>query len=98
MQATKADKKLVICYSYMEKLTQKLVDIFIIKIYVYKDKKVEFEWNFRKNNLALIHHKFCTNLTLNEYQQKILSSPKVSQILEGQSDKLRKVRSLWHHG
>ena len=43
-----ADMLQVIRYSHMEKLTQKLVDTFIKKIYVYKDKKVEIEWNFRQ--------------------------------------------------
>ncbi len=43
-----ADMKLVIRYSHMEKLTQELVDAFIKKIYVYKDKRVEIEWDFRE--------------------------------------------------
>ena len=41
------DMKQVIRYSHMEKLTQELVDVFIKKIYVYRDKRVEIEWNFR---------------------------------------------------
>lgn len=40
------DMKQVIRYSHMEKLTQELVDVFIKKIYVYRDKRVEIEWNF----------------------------------------------------
>jgi len=44
-----ADMKLVIRYSHMEELTQELVDIFIKKIYVYRDKRGEIEWNFREN-------------------------------------------------
>lgn len=43
-----ADMKQVIRYSHMEKLSQELVDIFIKKIYVYRDKRVEIEWNFRE--------------------------------------------------
>ena len=43
-----ADMKQVIRYSHMEKLTQKLVDTFVKKIYVYKDKMVKIEWNFRE--------------------------------------------------
>lgn len=43
-----ADMKQVIRYSHMEELTQELVDTFVKKIYVYKDKKVEIEWNFRE--------------------------------------------------
>ncbi len=46
---TEADMKQMIRYSHMEKLTQEIVDIFIKKIYVYRDKKVEIEWNFRMN-------------------------------------------------
>ena len=42
------DMKQVIRYSHMEKLTQELVDVFIKKIYVYRDKRVEIEWNFRE--------------------------------------------------
>lgn len=38
--------KQVIRYSHIEELTQDLVDIFIKKVYVYKDKRVEIEWNF----------------------------------------------------
>lgn len=43
-----ADMKQIIRYSHMEELTQELVDTFIEKIYVYKDKKVEIEWKFRE--------------------------------------------------
>ncbi|NBJ94299.1 recombinase family protein [Parablautia muri] len=41
------DMKQVIRYSHLEVLTQEVVDIFIRKIYVYKDKRVEIVWNFR---------------------------------------------------
>ena len=43
-----ADMKLVIRFSHMEKLTQELVDTFIKRIYVYKEKRVKIEWNFRE--------------------------------------------------
>ena len=43
-----ADMKQVIRYSHIEELTQGLVDTFIKRIYVYKDKRVEIEWNFRE--------------------------------------------------
>lgn len=46
---TEEDMKLVIRYSHLEVLTQEVVDIFIKKIYVYKDKRVEIVWNFREN-------------------------------------------------
>ena len=36
-----ADMKQIIRYSHMEELTQELVDTFIERIYVYKDKRVE---------------------------------------------------------
>ncbi len=44
---TEEDMKQVIRYSHLEALTQEVVDIFIKKIYVYKDKRVEIVWNFR---------------------------------------------------
>lgn len=43
-----ADMKQVIRYSHIEKLTQELVDTFVKKVYVYKDKRVKIEWNFRE--------------------------------------------------
>ena len=46
---TEEDMKQVIRYSHLEALTQEVVDIFIKKIYVYKDKRVEIVWNFREN-------------------------------------------------
>ena len=48
---TEEDMKQIIRYSHIEELTQEIVDIFIKKIYVYKDKRVEIEWNFRMNNV-----------------------------------------------
>ena len=35
--------------SYALGAVQAVVDTFIKRIYVYKDKKVEIEWNFREN-------------------------------------------------
>lgn len=46
-----ADMRQVIRFSHMEKLTQELVDAFIHKIYVYKDKRVEIKWSFKENNI-----------------------------------------------
>ena len=46
---TEEDMKQVIRYSHLETLTQEVADIFIKKIYVYKDKRVEIVWNFREN-------------------------------------------------
>ena len=43
-----ADMKQVVRYSHMEKLTQELVDTFVKKVYVYKDKRVEIMWDFRE--------------------------------------------------
>lgn len=39
--------KQIIRYSHIEELTQEVVDTFIKKVYAYKDKRVEIEWNFR---------------------------------------------------
>jgi len=38
--------KQIIRYSHIEELTQDLVDTFIERIYVYKDKRVEIKWKF----------------------------------------------------
>ena len=46
---TEEDMKQVIRFSHLEILTQEVVDIFIKKIYVYRDKRVEIEWNFNEN-------------------------------------------------
>lgn len=43
---TEEDMKLIIRYSHIEKLTSEVVDAFISKVYVYKNKKVEIEWSF----------------------------------------------------
>lgn len=45
-QKVEEDMKQIIRYSHLEELTQEVVDAFIKKIYVYKDKRVEIEWNF----------------------------------------------------
>lgn len=46
-----ADMRQVIRFSHIESITQELVDTFIRKIYVYKDKRVEIEWNFKENGI-----------------------------------------------
>ena len=38
--------KQIIRYSHIEELTQEVVDTFIRKVYAYKDKRIEIEWNF----------------------------------------------------
>lgn len=48
LERIEADMKLIIRYSHMEELTQELVDTFIERIYVYKDKRVEIKWKFRE--------------------------------------------------
>ena len=45
-QKAEADMKQIIRYSHIDKLTQDVVDTFISKVYVYKDKRVEIEWSF----------------------------------------------------
>lgn len=42
----KEDMKQIIRYSHIEELTQDVVDTFIKKVYAYKDKRIEIEWNF----------------------------------------------------
>lgn len=45
----KQEMKQIIRYSELGELTREVVDVFIKKIYVYKDKRVEIEWNFAEN-------------------------------------------------
>ena len=45
-QKAEADMKQIIRYSHIEELTQKVVDTFIRRVYAYKDKRIEIEWNF----------------------------------------------------
>ena len=42
----KQDIKEIIRFSQMEKLTQEAVDVFIKKVTIYRDKRVEIEWNY----------------------------------------------------
>ena len=42
----KQDMKQIIRYAHIETLTQDVVDTFIRKVTVYRDKRVEIEWNF----------------------------------------------------
>lgn len=45
-QKAEEDMKRIIRYSHIEELTQEVVDAFIKRVYAYKDKRVEIEWNF----------------------------------------------------
>jgi site-specific DNA recombinase len=45
-QKAEADMKQIIRYSHIEELTQEVVDTFIRRVYAYKDKRIEIEWNF----------------------------------------------------
>lgn len=45
-QKAEEDMKQIIRYSHIEVLTQEVVDTFIKKIYAYRDRRVEIEWNF----------------------------------------------------
>ncbi len=47
-QKTEEDMKQIIRYSHIEELNQEVVDIFLKKVYAYKDKRIEIEWNFRR--------------------------------------------------
>lgn len=42
----KLNMKEIIRFSLMEKLTQEAVDVFIKKVTIYRDKRVEIEWNY----------------------------------------------------
>lgn len=45
-QKSEEDMKQIIRYSHIEELTQEVVNAFIKRVYAYKDKRVEIEWNF----------------------------------------------------
>lgn len=45
-QKAEADMRQIIRYSHIEKLTEEVADVFIKRIYVYKGRKIEIEWNF----------------------------------------------------
>lgn len=45
-EGKKQDMRQIIPYCHMEKLTREIADTFIKRIYVYKDKRVEIEWDF----------------------------------------------------
>lgn len=45
-QKAEEDMKQIIRYSHIEELTQEVVHTFIKRVYAYKDKRVEIEWNF----------------------------------------------------
>ena len=49
-QKTEEDMKQIIRYSHIEELTQEVVDTFIKRVYAYKDKRVDIEWNFRADH------------------------------------------------
>lgn len=49
---TEEDMKQIIWYSHLETLTQEVVDTFVKKIYIYKDKKVEIEWSFSDGRVS----------------------------------------------
>ena len=42
----KQDRKQIIRHSHLKALTQEVVDAFIRRVTVYKDKRVEIEWDF----------------------------------------------------
>lgn len=42
----KEEMQQIIQFFHIEELTQEVVDIFIKRVYVYKDKRIEIEWNF----------------------------------------------------
>ncbi len=46
-QKAEGDRERSSRYWHMEELTQQIADTFIKNVYVYKDKRVEIEWNFR---------------------------------------------------
>lgn len=51
-QKAEEDMKQIIRYSHLEELTQEVVDTFIKRVYAFKDKRVEIEWNFSVDNAA----------------------------------------------
>lgn len=48
----KQDMKDIIRFSHIEELTQEVVDIFINKITLYKDKRIEIQWTFCEGSMS----------------------------------------------
>ncbi|MCH5343697.1 MAG: recombinase family protein [Acetatifactor sp.] len=46
----KEDMKQIIRFSHLEELTQEAVDIFIKRVTLYRDKRVEIEWSFSEED------------------------------------------------
>lgn len=46
----KEDMKQIIRFSHLEELTQEAVDIFVKRVTLYRDKRVEIEWNFTEGS------------------------------------------------
>ena len=44
--SNKEDMKQIIRFSHLEELTQEAVDVFIKRVTLYRDKRVEIEWNY----------------------------------------------------
>ena len=49
---TEEDMKQIIRYSHLETLTPAVVDTFVKKIHVYKERKVEIEWSFSDGRVS----------------------------------------------
>ncbi len=45
-QKAEEDMKQIIRDSHIEELNREIIDAFVKKVYVYKDKRIEIEWNF----------------------------------------------------
>ena len=47
---TGEDRKHLLRYLHIEELTPEAADTFIPNVWVYKDKRLEIEWNFRMDH------------------------------------------------
>lgn len=52
------DMKQIIRYSHIEELNREIVDAFVKRVYVYKDKRIEIEWNFSMEAQKQIDNRF----------------------------------------
>jgi hypothetical protein len=52
-QSPKMDMKQIIRFMGMKQLTQEVVDVFIERVTVYREKRVEIEWKFGEIGINL---------------------------------------------
>ncbi len=57
----KEDMKQIIRLSHLERLTREVVDAFVKRIHLYRDKRVEIEWNFAEGGACRENFPLCSS-------------------------------------